>query len=942
MNPTTLVVAIMINIHKKNGYKPSIFEDSFFERNGLRILLFLIVCIGVFAYREYLFFERAYIFTRFCSDTLTQSFPELFFRSEKILSGELPFWSFQFELGMNIFRLMANHNPFDILVILFGKNNIPYILPYVAMLKLVIAGLFFFGFLRMLRITGHAAIIGSLMFTFSGYMVVNGHWYHYQNYAVFAALMLFLFERWFQNGKWLLFVLALGLACLKTVLQLYQFAFFLIVYGMFRIIMEYGYKRKETILFFIKFAFLYTIGIGIGSFFILPEAFYVASSARGGGAFVDFSVVDWITRFFSTSSPWVYAKTTVFCRFFSNDLLGSWEYFRGHNYLESPASYIGLIGLIVIPSLFTLGKSREKVAFFFILGVCILYFVFPVVRIIGNAFVSPTYKHTIMYISILLVILASYSLNRLFSKTGEEKQVIFITVSFIAAVLLVWRISFGVLDINVIDDEVFFRIIIFLIVYGVSFFLLFRLGLKRSMKFIILVIVVIELALFSRTTVGRGIRWSLDPEFIKRGEFYFQKGTLRALEYIKSIDNGFYRIEGFERSRNAAVVQDCYGTSGYLGFCRPGIVDFHETMRLSRKSPRLASYRDGLDMRNRLHTLLSVKYYLTCNRDTIPPEYVYLKSFGNTHVFMNKYSLPLGFSYKAYIDRPTFNSLPVNIKDAVLIKSFVSDTTYLNLKMVDDPRIDNIQKIRLSESMITTYNMRILAGTIPNAIEYISTNNDPQIIVDLTHVPINDGVRIRIDVESAGNSFGQIFWRGDKFCEGKSKKFRIKPGRKEYVVMIDEHDISSIRLDVGKKAGKHFTIHNIRLSNISFSVSKSKWDTFPADVNKLQQKKFTITDFQEDHIYGNITLEKDEMVFFGIPYDKGWRVRVNGKSVEPEKINIGFMGIPLKEGFHSIELKYVPPYFYAGIIVSIISLIFTCFFYYKKPFIIAFRNNRTE
>ena len=934
----------MIDTQKKNGCKFGICEDSFFERNGLRILLFLMVCIGVFAYREYLFFERAYIFTRFCSDTLTQSFPELFFRSEKMLSGELPFWSFQFDLGMNIFTFMADFNPFDILVILFGKNNIPYILIYVAMLKLVTAGLFFFGFLRMLRITGYAAIIGTLMFTFSGYMVVNGHWYHYQNYAVFAALTLFLFERWFQKGKWLLLVLAFGLVCLKSVLHIYQFAFFFIIYGMFRIIMEYGYRKKETTLFFIRFAFLYSLGLGIYSFFLLPQAFEVASSARGGGALVDFSVMDWLPRFFSTSSTWVYAKTTAFARFFSNDLLGSWEYFRGHNYLESPASYIGLIGLIAIPSLFAVGKRREKVAFFFILGVCTLYFVFPIFRRIGNAFASPTYKHTIMYISIFMIILASYSLNRLFSKSDEKKQVVLVTISFIVALLLVWRMSFAESKINIIDDEVFSRIIIFLVVYGVCFFLLFRLGLKRSMKFIILLIVVIEFALFSRTTIERNIRWSLDPGFIKSGEVpaYFGKSTLRALDYIKSIDKGFYRIEGFKRSRNAAVVQDCYGTSGYFGFARPGIVDFHETMRLSRKSPRLASYRDGLGMRNRLHTLLSVKYYLTSDRDIIPPEYIYLKSFGDTHIFMNKYSLPLGFSYNAYIDRLTFNSLPVNIKDAVLIKSFVSDTAYPDLKMVDDPRRDNIQKIRFSDSMITTYNMRILTGAIPNAIEYVSTNNDPQIIVDLTHVPINDGVRIRIDVESTGNSLGQVFWRGDKFCEEKSKRFRIKPGRKEYVVMVDGHDISSIRLDIGRKAGRHFTIHSIVLSNIYFSVSKSKWDTFPADVEKLQQERFKITDFHEDHIYGNISLEKDGMVFFGIPYDKGWRVRVNGKSVEPKRINMGFMGIKLKKGFYRIELKYVPPYFYAGILVSIISLIFTCFFYYKKPLITAFRNDRAN
>lgn len=92
----------MIDTQRQNGCKWGICEDSFFERNGLRILLFLIVCIGVFAYWEYLIFERVYISTRFGSDTVTQFFPEFFFRSNKILSGELPFWSFQFDLGMNV------------------------------------------------------------------------------------------------------------------------------------------------------------------------------------------------------------------------------------------------------------------------------------------------------------------------------------------------------------------------------------------------------------------------------------------------------------------------------------------------------------------------------------------------------------------------------------------------------------------------------------------------------------------------------------------------------------------------------------------------------------------------------------------------------------------------------------------------------------------------
>ena len=61
------------------------------------------------------------------------------------------------------------------------------------------------------------------------------------------------------------------------------------------------------------------------------------------------------------------------------------------------------------------------------------------------------------------------------------------------------------------------------------------------------------------------------------------------------------------------------------------------------------------------------------------------------------------------------------------------------------------------------------------------------------------------------------------------------------------------------------------------------------------------------------------MLFFSIPFDKGWSAKVDGKPENLLLINIGFTGLLLDKGVHTIELSFLPPYFYEGLYISIIS-----------------------
>jgi len=68
-----------------------------------------------------------------------------------------------------------------------------------------------------------------------------------------------------------------------------------------------------------------------------------------------------------------------------------------------------------------------------------------------------------------------------------------------------------------------------------------------------------------------------------------------------------------------------------------------------------------------------------------------------------------------------------------------------------------------------------------------------------------------------------------------------------------------------------------------------------------------------------ITLEKANLVFYSIPYDEGFSAYVNGKEVEVENVNRGFVAVWAEQGKNEIEFVYNTPGLSVGIIITIIS-----------------------
>ncbi len=101
-----------------------------------------------------------------------------------------------------------------------------------------------------------------------------------------------------------------------------------------------------------------------------------------------------------------------------------------------------------------------------------------------------------------------------------------------------------------------------------------------------------------------------------------------------------------------------------------------------------------------------------------------------------------------------------------------------------------------------------------------------------------------------------------------------------------------------------------------------------------KRKLMKMNYFSNSLIKGEICNPNKSLLFFSIPYDKGWNISVNHKPVKYYKVNIGFIGVPLEEGMNSVELSYSPPFFKLGLLISgftfFLCMLFLFFSKWKK------------
>ena len=72
-------------------------------------------------------------------------------------------------------------------------------------------------------------------------------------------------------------------------------------------------------------------------------------------------------------------------------------------------------------------------------------------------------------------------------------------------------------------------------------------------------------------------------------------------------------------------------------------------------------------------------------------------------------------------------------------------------------------------------------------------------------------------------------------------------------------------------------------------------------------------------VTGKVSAAEDSILLMTIPYySKGWQITVDGNPSDIQEVGGALIGIPIQFGIHEVTMRFTPPGFTIGCIISVV------------------------
>lgn len=258
------------------------------------------------------------------------------------------------------------------------------------------------------------------------------------------------------------------------------------------------------------------------------------------------------------------------------------------------------------------------------------------------------------------------------------------------------------------------------------------------------------------------------------------------------------------------------------------------------------------------------------------------------NIYKNENVLPLGFATSNVMSYEDFDKLSDQVKQEALLNVIVADTETKN------NFVANTQKIDLDFVKILEHeNIKIEEdGSLT-----IDTKESIKISYELPEKYKNKIIFIRFKMNHAERNKDLVI----KINNVKNKltasswKYYNNNEIFDYVLATQEQDKLVFNISEGK-----FNISDFESYVLDY-----------ASIEKCSQyvSKFIINNEETkgDKIKGDINIPEDSYFMLTIPYDKGFKIKIDNKETNYELVDHGFIGFKVGEGTHDIEIEYQAP-----------------------------------
>jgi uncharacterized membrane protein YfhO len=112
-----------------------------------------------------------------------------------------------------------------------------------------------------------------------------------------------------------------------------------------------------------------------------------------------------------------------------------------------------------------------------------------------------------------------------------------------------------------------------------------------------------------------------------------------------------------------------------------------------------------------------------------------------------------------------------------------------------------------------------------------------------------------------------------------------------------------------------------RISASDIPSGEYNADELTSDTDKLKSNSMHMTSFSNNVIEGEIYSRGKQLVFFSIPFDIGWKAKINGIESPILLVDGGLSAILVDPGRNTISLRYFPPFVETGFYLTLIGLL---------------------
>lgn len=804
------------------------------------------------------------------NDCFEQYIPFFSAYYDVLTEGDSIFYSLTGAMGYDFWSVFSYYLacPLNLLILLFGKDNMIYAVEFLIVLKIIVSGGTFSIYLRnhFPKARTSRIVLFSTFYALSGFVVGYAWNVMWMDGIILFPLVIMGMDMLMRDERpqWFLYTFFLALMIICCYFMGYMSCIFIFMYFFTYIFRSFGDFMKKLL----RIGLSSILAIGISAIILIPTFMGLKATAISGETMPGLELYGSFVNCFKTAMIGVPQNGINFDR-------------------ECANLFITVFGLLLSFVYFTSGSIRigDKIRKAVLLIILFISFNLKPLNYIWHGMHEQSgIPNRFSYMVIFLMLTMGFEVCT--RKRNEvTKRSLFIAWGLLSTMVTVMAVFQNGLIINAILTSVLALSYVFMLGFG-----------KGRLKFnFIRAFSLLEVFI----TFCVGIFASCGTI---QGDYDYYLDDFEQIEEVK--DEGFYREKiDLVYNEKEQYFESTMSKMGIEEFSFGSIMDYCDYLK---NMGHLSVINEGTyyginstNLFNTFHNYNLTKFYYNIGGSGGSNNAVY---YGE-NAFMDML-LGVKYSYARYYD----------------VNSFAYEL---------DNEIGGVKVYKNKYVLSTGYVMPEEFFEIDISDEYnpfISANNISWAIAGRNVAYINS---FSVDTEG-DNSItfdSRVVYDGEFLLElsgGFDGKLTIK--------VDDEtvYDKTGERLMISLGELKRGSVVTVTLvydepedkESQNLKIYSGTWNkaNFEMVYNKLAKEQLNIYEYGDDYLKGNIELEDASKVLITVPCAAGWKVYVDGKLAETSSYRDLFYVLDLEKGVHEISMEYRTPGWNLGFVVSAVSI----------------------